>query len=319
MLLLLQAWGNAGYFMKKISNIEEGFYRWSQYGRERPASKETLVKYRDCLSWFKRDVEDLGVKKIRKEDFIKLREKMQARGAGSARIRSVVFTMKAFLRYCREELGLKVLNPDLVKAPKREKREVKFLTREQIRKLVSSIKIQNEWGIETHIRKPNPDIHGLRLRTFIETLLGTGMRISEALSLDKNDIDFELREIKIIGKGNKERTVYFTKRAIGWIRKYLRARDDNNEALFISHCEAKRWTRDAAQVTIARHSEKVGIEYSAHIMRHTAGTQLLFNGTDIKTIQIFLGHESIQTTARFYLGIDKRKIREAVDKNLKYT
>jgi len=318
-LLLLQAWGDAGYFMKKISNIEEGFYRWSQYGREKPASKETLVKYRDCLSWFKRDVGDLGVKKIRKEDFIKLREKMQARGTGSARIRSVVFTMKAFLRYCREELGLKVLNPDLVKAPKREKREVRFLAEDKVAKLVNSIKIKNDWAPKTHIRKPRPNLHGLRLRAFIETLLGTGMRISEALSLDKNDIDFEQRETKIIGKGDKERTVYFTKRAIGWIKKYLRARDDSNEALFISHCEAKRWTRDSAQTVIARFSEKVGIEFSAHTIRHTAGTQLLFNGTDIKTIQIFLGHESIQTTARFYLGIDKRKIKEAVDKNLKYT
>jgi len=89
------------------------------------------------------------------------------------------------------------------------------------------------------------------------------MRISEALSLDKNSIDFSTREARIIGKGNKERAVFFTDDALKWVQRYINART----------------------------------------IRHSFATMLLKKGVSLGHIQVLLGHSDIQTTSRHYLGI----------------
>jgi integrase/recombinase XerD len=195
------------------------------------------------------------------------------------------------------------------------KREVIYLTNKEVSKFVNAIRIYN---IQDGVRTIN--LHGLRFRTLIEVLLGTGMRISEALSVNISDIDFLKGEVMIIGKGNKQRTVFFTKQALWWVKKYIAIRDDNCEALFVTHPKATRLKRSDIWRYFKRYTEQAGLDkkITPHILRHTFATNMLYNGCDIFTIKELLGHHDITVTTRAYIGIDKQKIKENHLKYLNY-
>src|SRR5205085_4024469 len=130
---------------------------------------------------------------------------------------------------------LLVLDPASVIIPKRPRREVVYLTVDEVERFVRAIP-------ET-TSKNQPHSLGLRFRALVEVLLGTAMRIGEALSLDRTDVDFERKEARVIGKGNKERTVFFTDRALFWLRQYLESRTDDAPALFVSQNGVTRLDR----------------------------------------------------------------------------
>jgi integrase/recombinase XerD len=282
---------------KKMSTLIKGFLEYAQY--ELNFSAKTIFKYKESLGWFVRDIGDKAVVSLDVHDFIRLKKMMIDRGTGQARIASVVFATRSFLNYCRNFLKLTTLDPKQIRPPKRIKREVIFLNKEEIEAFVNSINIT---------RLPD-----LRFRTIVETILGTGMRISEVLSLNRKDINWENKEAKIIGKGNKERTVFFTDRALEWIRKYLESRCDIHEAIFITTGDPRRLTAGDIWRFFGRHRIKAKIDkkLTPHILRHTVATNLVFNGCPITHVQQILGHEKLSTTCKYYLGIDKEEAKKA--------
>jgi site-specific recombinase XerD len=299
----------------KMSELIEGFLRHGQF--DLTWSPETIRKYRECLGMIIRDIGDLPITNIRLLQVTELKQKIIMRGAGEARVGSMVFALKSLLRYCRDIVELEVLDPDKIKPPKRHRREVLFLTNEEIEQFVSAIKIKNTW--EGKSRKNCVRIDGLRFRTLVEVLLGTGMRISEALSLNRNSINYEKKEAKIIGKGSKERTVFFNDRSIEWVRYLLAERKDDREPLFISQ-KGNRWDKGEVNKMFQRYGKKAGItkKLTPHILRHTMATNLLFNGCPISHVKEILGHDRLETTCRYYLGLDKSKAKEAHGKFLNY-
>lgn len=302
-------------YCPKMSELVEGFLRHGQY--DLTWSPETIRKYRECLGMIIRDIGDLPVTDIRLVHVTELKQKIIMRGAGESRVGSMVFALKSYLRYCKEIVELEVLEHTKIKPPKRHRREVLFLTNEEIEAFVSVIKIKNTW--EQKRKKSNVRMDGLRFRTLVEVLLGTGMRISEALSLNKDSINFENRDAKIIGKGSKERTVFFNDRSLEWVRYLLEERKDANEPLFISQ-KGNRWDKGEVNKLFQRYSKKAGItkKLTPHILRHTMATNLLFNGCPISHVKEILGHDRLETTCRYYLGLDKSKAKEAHGKFLSY-
>jgi len=147
-------------------------------------------------------------------------------------------------------------------------------------------------------------LSGFGFRTLVETLSATGMRISEALSLDRDSINRERKEAVIIGKGNRQRTVFFTDRALEWITRYLDLRGDSNPALFVT-LKGTRLSIDAVEPMFRRHTQWAGLEkrVTPHMIRHTTATTLLRNGCPIGFIKEILGHANLETTCRYYLGI----------------
>ena len=186
------------------------------------------------------------------------------------------------------------------------KRQVHFLRLEEIRQFFDAINVK--------------DMRGLRMRTLWEILLSTGMRISECLSINKEDIEWEQKEIMIVGKGNKQRTVFLNDRAIQWLQAYMIRRTDHNPALFVTFGTNKRLTRYDLSKQFKRYAQKAGlkVKVSPHILRHTMATLILHNGGDIMFIKDILGHSDIQTTAQYYLGTDKQATKDAHAKYLSY-
>jgi site-specific recombinase XerD len=166
------------------------------------------------------------------------------------------------------------------------------------------------------------NVMGLRLRALFETLLGSGMRISEALSLDRDAIGNASKQTVITGKGGKCRTVFFSDDALRYIKRYLAKRSDTHPALFVtSGAKPKRWSRGDIPDFFRALGLQAGIEkrVTPHILRHTFCTNLRNHGADISLIKDLAGHQDINTTARYYLGSDTRILKDAVTRYLDYS
>ncbi len=152
-----------------------------------------------------------------------------------------------------------------------------------------------------------------RNRAMLEVLFSTGMRISELIRINRENID-DTGKIYIMGKGKKQRFVYLTERATHYILEYLKLRgDDSRKALFLStrggrnHRLSERISPNYLQERIATYRRLLGIivPTSAHSLRHGFATYLAENGANVGAIQILLGHESLQTTNRYLHTSDK--------------
>ncbi|MDO8620111.1 MAG: tyrosine-type recombinase/integrase [bacterium] len=166
--------------------------------------------------------------------------------------------------------------------------------------------------IESPLKYEKDKRIALRNRVMLEVLFATGMRISELLSLNRDQIN-DTGKIFIRGKGRKERFVYLTDRAKALVNDYILTRDDDNTALFIPYSgrnsgKAKvRISPNYLQMKIKRYKELLGIivPTSAHSFRHGFATYLAEQGANPAAIQILLGHESLQTTTRYVHASDK--------------
>jgi integrase/recombinase XerD len=294
-----------------ISQILPGFVEYMAV--ERQFSPATVKKYHDNVRWFVRDVGNLGIQDLCLTDFISLKTRMTERGARAARIAGVIFAVKGLLIYARDYLGLSVLDLKSIKAPREARREVVYLTEAEIDQFMHGIYLHTPLTHRDHLA-------GYCFRALVEILLASGMRISEALALNRDSIDGENREALIVGKGNKERTVFFTPRSLKWLERYLARRSDTGQAMFAS-TSGCRLTVAGVETTFRRVSQRAGMEKSVtpHMLRHTAATNLLHKGCPVGFIKEVLGHQRLETTCRFYLGmLNKVDTKKAFDSYMIY-
>jgi len=199
------------------------------------------------------------------------------------------------------------LPADKISLPKDAKKEktVKFLNLEQIKKLLEA---------------PNTSTHiGLRDRAILESLFSTGLRIAELVRLNRDQFENigkkDDLELSIIGKGDHVRTVYFSKRALTWLKRYLSKRKDDDKALFINYRSRKdadlRLTARSIERMVKKYSIKAGIPVftTPHTLRHSYATDMLTKGVDLRTIQEFLGHRNIVTT-QIYTHVTNKRLRD---------
>jgi len=194
-----------------------------------------------------------------------------------------------------------------IQLPKDAKKEktIKFLTLDQIEKLL----------LAPNVLK----VDGLRDRAILESLFSTGLRIAELTALNREQFkalsDKKDLELGIIGKGKHPRTVYFSERALDWVKKYLKTRDDDDKALFI-HYRAKtasegRLTSRSIERMVKKYATLGNIPFftTPHTLRHSYATDLLGQGVDLRTIQEFLGHKNIATT-QIYTHVTNKRLRD---------
>jgi len=289
--------------------IREAYNLFVSYGRgERNYAAETMTKLRDCFrAWILPKLGEIEVAELTRMDVLTLRNAMLDRKVGVSRRYSVLMWLKTFCKFCRVVLKLNCLDPDReIQLPQRPKPFVEYLTNEEVQRLRDVL--------DTNV------FNGLRLRTLIEVLLTTGLRISEALSLDRSPFEMGESEVSIVGKGGKRRTVYFPEATLGWIKRFLRFRSDDCPAVFVTTGVARRWDRNDLSKYFKALKFKLEIDkpLTPRILRHTYCTNLRDNGTDITLIKELAGHQDIQTTAKYYLGVSKQALRDAVRNNLDY-
>ncbi len=218
--------------------------------------------------------------------------------------------IRRFFNYLCEEHILEVNPAQNLKTPKLERRLPKYLTLEDSKKLLdASLSEDSRNNIRNH--------------SITTLFLNCGMRLSELVGIDIKDIRFDECKLNVIGKGNKERTIYLNKACMNAIRDYLDVRPKNNltkdgeKALFLSE-RRSRISRRAVQDIIYKELHRAGLDtqkYSVHKLRHTAATLMYQYGqVDIRALQELLGHESISTT-EIYTHVSNDQVRDAVERN----
>lgn len=216
-----------------------------------------------------------------------------------------LIALRSFLNYFADRDILSLPSEKIKLAKDKGEKQVSFLNLEQLEKLFSAPDTSKK--------------QGLRDRAILEVLFSTGMRIAEIVSLNRDQIKLnpgikEL-EVGIIGKGQKARTVYFSERALSWLSKYFKTRNDNEKALFINYRSKKGAPRRLTPRSIEKNMKKyvimsgVPITITPHAMRHSFATDLLNQGVDLKILQEFLGHKNIAAT-QIYAHVTSKKLRE---------
>ncbi|MBU0598460.1 tyrosine-type recombinase/integrase, partial [Patescibacteria group bacterium] len=216
-------------------------------------------------------------------------------------INRMLSVLRSYLKYLIENDYKPSISPQMVKLTKTTKTHPQVAELKDIIRLIES---------PTEFEK-NKDV-ALRNRVMMEVLFATGMRISELINLNRNQID-DSGKIFIEGKGRKQRFVYLTERAKAHLEKYLRTRADNHPALFIPYRGANassgtaRISDNYLQMKIKKYRErlKINVPTSAHSLRHGFATYLAENGANPAAIQILLGHESLDTTTRYVNASDR--------------
>jgi site-specific recombinase XerD len=199
------------------------------------------------------------------------------------------------------------LPADKIQLPKDAKKEhtVKFLTLDQVEKLL----------LAPNVLTPA----GLRDRAILESLFSTGLRIAELVALNREQFkslsDKKDLELGVIGKGKHPRTVYFSERALDWVKKYLKTRTDDDKALFIHYraitASEGRLTPRSIERLVKKYATLGNIPFftTPHTLRHSYATDLLGQGVDLRTIQEFLGHKNIATT-QIYTHVTNKRLRD---------
>ena len=222
-----------------------------------------------------------------------------------------VSSLRIFFNYLCQQKGLLQINPTQnLETPKIGKRLPKYLSLDDSKKLLSVA--------------ANEDNRNSERNYAITTLfLNCGMRLSELVGININDIRFEDWQMTVIGKGNKERTIYLNKACIHSIQNYLNVRpkkglsSDGEKALFLSE-RKQRISKRAVQQIIYSELRQAGLDttkYSVHKLRHTAATLMYqYGNVDIRALQELLGYESISTT-EIYTHVSNQQVRNAVESN----
>ena len=224
-------------------------------------------------------------------------------GIGAATQARKLSAIKSFYKYLTVRTKLLTVNPVKdVEFPKIRKSLPKYLTLEESRRLLSSVRGVNE----------------KRDYAILMLFLNCGIRRSELVGLNLSDV-YEDR-IRVTGKGNKERIVYFGSACKAAIDEYLPERNkkvlSDNRALFGSR-DNNRISVTAVHRLVKKHMLAAGLDpsqYSAHKLRHTAATLMISNGVDIKTVQEVLGHEHLNTT-EIYTHIENTELKIAAEAN----
>jgi len=224
-------------------------------------------------------------------------------------ISRILSSIRSFYRFLHKE-GYVQKNPArLVASPKVPKKLPAFLTVDDVFNLVEAPERTSE--------EESQELTKTRDRAILEILYGSGIRVSELVGLNIEDINLKEGVMRVKGKGKKERLVPIGRKAIEALKSYLSyriAKAKDSQALFINH-SGKRLTARSVHRIVVKHARKTGINsrIGPHTLRHTFATHLLQAGADLRVIQELLGHSSLSTTQR-YTHIDAAHLIEIYDK-----
>ncbi|HJJ04614.1 MAG TPA: tyrosine recombinase XerC [Clostridiaceae bacterium] len=222
-----------------------------------------------------------------------------------------VSSIRVFFNYLSNKTNLLDKNPaQNLETPKLEKRMPKYLTLDDSKKLLETAMSESDRNKERDF-------------AIITLFLNCGMRLSELVGINIKDINFKDEKMNVIGKGNKERTIYLNKACLNAVEGYIKVRPkdgvkfDSRDALFLSE-RKERISNRTVQYIVKQELRKSGLDinkYSVHKLRHTAATLMYkYGNVDIRALQELLGHESISTT-EIYTHVDNSQIRKAVESN----
>ena len=274
---------------------------------ERQLADNTLASYRrDLVDYIKHITEQQNISdftNVTRHHILNHIENLRAHGKTARTVSRHISSIRSFHQFLLRE---KVSDTDPtvhLELPVIEQKLPKVLSIEEIERLIAA----------PGSNKPQ----GVRDVAMLELLYGSGMRISELIELNLEDIHITMGFVRVFGKGGKERIIPLGRSAINACERYLNGARQKllgnapkNDAFFINQ-RGKRLTRQGVWKLLKQHAEKADIqqELTPHVLRHSFATHLIENGADLRAVQELLGHSDISTT-QIYTHISKKRLSE---------
>jgi len=282
---------------------------------ERNCSKLTQRNYQHYLhrflEWTEKNLKKFKIENLTLDQVTKYRlylSRLQSGNRGNlskATQAYHVIALRSFLKYLAKK-DISTLTAEKIELPKTESRSLKFLNAEQMERLLNGPGISRETD--------------LRDKVILEVLFSTGLRVSELVKLNRNEIDLKRQEFGAIGKGGRPRVVFLSDRAVEWIKRYIEQRIDDWKPLLIRYRgkidqadegEKMRLTPRSVQRIVEKYvrKAKLPIRITPHGIRHSFSTDLLIAGADIRAVQEMLGHKNIATT-QIYTHVTNKQLKK---------
>ncbi len=275
-----------GRSLKTVENYDRYLSRFLNYTKNDNPSNITDSSVREFRIWLNR--QSTGNNRATGETLSKKTQNYY------------LIALRAFLKYLARQ-DVKTLPAERIELAKVSERSLDLITHEELNLLLNSPK--------------GTELKDLRDKAILELLFSTGLRVSELCSLG-SDIDLRSDELSIRGKGGKVRVVFLSDEAKNSVKKYLSARKDMSDALFVqigkeNNKDATPLTKRSVERIVKTHAIKAGIskKVTPHVMRHMFATDLLGNGADLRSVQAILGHANIGTT-QIYTHVTDKHLRD---------
>lgn len=202
--------------------------------------------------------------------------------------RGNIICLRSVIKYLRRK-SYEVLDPEDIKIPKREKRQIEYLTRAEVEEFIEVVGEK---------RRGYAEINRIRNIAIVKLLYGTGLRVGELCRLNRNSI--KNRQFTVVGKSKDPRICFITKEVEEALKDYLKRRSDHNPALFISNQNEKRITAGNIRRVFQNACERSDFEnVHPHTLRHSFATHLLNRHVDLRYIADLMGHQSLDTTKMY--------------------
>ena len=223
--------------------------------------------------------------KVTFEDIKDYLEHLNLKKEKTSSIRRKISSLKSIYKFLYKNNYINKKDYPLTKIayPKMEKKLPKFIYYNDLLEIIN---------------ESSKDKDGVRDRLIIEMLYATGVRVSELINIKINDIDFNNRRIIVLGKGNKERIVYYGEYAEEVLKEYMKTHERKNHNYLFVNSKGGKLTDRGVRYIIDNIMSKLSVKthVTPHVLRHTFATDMLNNGCDIKVVQELLGHSSLKAT-----------------------
>lgn len=264
--------------------ISEAFSKYQQdYMIIRCQSRRMVETHNHVQNSLIQVLGDIPIEDMTLDD-IKRWHSRRSRNCSQNTMRNDMTRIRCVMKYL-ELRDVKCIKPALIVVPKRVDTEVEYLDAEEVAEMIKCA-----WS--------------LRNKFIISLLFSSGIRLSEFINLDRDQI--RDKKFTVIGKGGKARLCFTDERTMGLMKEYLEVRHDRNKALVVSELYKDRMTATNVQLLIKNSAKRAGIDrrITPHTLRHSFATNFLKNGGDVRCLQMMLGHASLNTTMKYTHLVD---------------
>lgn len=267
---------------------------------EKNYSPHTVLNYKLDVEEFQRLSQGIPINKI---DYPLLRRylmELKGRQHKPRTLARKISALRSFFKFLQREKMIQNNPALLLTTPKLDKKLPKFLTEDEMARLIESPPLEKE--------------SGKRDRALLESLYSTGIRVSELVGLNVDSVDFISNIVKVMGKGKKERLVPIGNKALEALKDYLESRKHDTQAIFLNR-NGKRLTSRSINNIIDKYIQAGGLKFhiSAHVLRHSFATHLLNRGADLRCVQELLGHANLSTT-QIYTHVTTERLKNVYNK-----
>lgn len=282
-----------------LESLLDKFLNYLEF--EKNNSPKTLENYSLWLNRFVSYIWNVDVREIKAMHILDYRMYLNQLGLSKKTVNYHAVALRSFFKFCLKN-DIDCISPDKIELAKMPSREVNFLTQEEVQKILDA---PFEYEKNDLIRKRDSAI--------LNILYGTGLRVTELISLKRSQLDSETKQFSVMWKWSKIRAIFMTEKAKVALVDYLKARTDDSEYLFISLSQNSRGhklSRNSVEEIVKKYKNLVWIKkkVTPHTLRHSFATALLQKWADLRAVQALLGHSSI-TTTQIYTHVDDKYLK----------